>query len=122
MPVPLPTEVLFEMTRVGDYMRVSAIDPNTGIEAVTFGPANASPHSLQQAGRRKLAYVLAQRERPGWPADTPVVQTDQAQPVPQATASQPTPVVAPLEVPGNRARGVLPDQPAFTPYGPRGRR
>jgi hypothetical protein len=118
LPTPPLAEVLFEMTRVGDYIRVSAIDPRSGIEAVTFGPARATPFSLQQAARRKLEYLLAggvpQSAGPA-AGDTP--------PDEPAKPAEPAPIVPPLDVPGNRARGVRADPQNFTPYGPpRGRR
>ncbi|WP_445678650.1 DUF6898 family protein [Radicibacter daui] len=52
-------ETLFEMRRVGSYIRCSAIDPETGIEAVVTGPANSPGDSLRLAARRKLEYLLS---------------------------------------------------------------
>ncbi len=113
------SEVLFEMHRVGDYIRVTAIDPQTGREAVTFGPANATPFTLQQMAKRKLEYILGLHgpEENGQPearhgADSSTNQ-DGAAPL----------VVPPLNIPGNRAKGVVDAPPPFKAYGPpRGRK
>ena len=58
-------ETLFEMRRVGSYIRCSAIDPETGIEAVVTGPANSPGDSLRLAARRKLEYLIARHRAEG---------------------------------------------------------
>jgi hypothetical protein len=55
-------EALFEFHRVGDYMKVSALDPESGIEVSIVGPANASEHVLRTNALRKLAAVLRKRQ------------------------------------------------------------
>ncbi|WP_041795119.1 DUF6898 family protein [Pararhodospirillum photometricum] len=60
-----PREVLYEIRQSGAYMRVAAIDAETGIEAVMVGPASASLTTLQHNAARKLAFILSRNETPG---------------------------------------------------------
>ncbi|MBK1664147.1 hypothetical protein CKO38_03910 [Rhodospirillum rubrum] len=60
-PLP-PKDVLFEIRQTGAMVRVSAIDAQTGIEAVLVGPAAAGLHTLKINALRKLVYVI-ERER-----------------------------------------------------------
>jgi len=60
---PMPSEILFEVTQIGAYVKITAVDPQTGIEASVTGPASLSPHQLQQAAIRKLQYVLEKKKR-----------------------------------------------------------
>ncbi len=53
---------LIEYFRIGNSVKVSAIDPVTGIEASTVGPAHASDAQLAKAAAAKLRYVLARRK------------------------------------------------------------
>ena len=55
---PMPNEVIFEFIHRGAYVKVSAIDPATGIEASIVGDAQASEAQLQQLAAQKLAYVV----------------------------------------------------------------
>lgn len=57
MPAPL-NEVLFEFHRVGNVVKVSAIDPQTNTEVSIVGPPTAGEHALKMAALRKLQYVL----------------------------------------------------------------
>jgi hypothetical protein len=52
-------QVLFEMVRVGNAVKVTAIDPASGTEAVVVGSASLSRYSLEQAALRKLERLLA---------------------------------------------------------------
>ena len=52
-------EVIFEFRRIGDYVKVSAVDSLTNIEVSITGPARAERATLQAAALRKLRYVLA---------------------------------------------------------------
>jgi len=52
-------EVLFEMTRIGNSVKVTAIDTVTMVEASIVGPATASQRQLQANALRKLQFVLA---------------------------------------------------------------
>ncbi|ABC22630.1 DUF6898 family protein [Rhodospirillum rubrum] len=60
-PLP-PKDVLFEIRQSGAMVRVSAIDAESGIEAVLVGPAAAGLHTLKTNALRKLAFVI-ERER-----------------------------------------------------------
>ena len=51
-------EVLFEFRRIGRSVRVSAIDPKTGIEATMVGDIRAGMPTLKRNAARKLAYVM----------------------------------------------------------------
>jgi hypothetical protein len=58
-----PREILFEFVRIGDSVRVAAIDPESGEEAVAIGPASASRHDLEQLALGKLlGKLLRKRE------------------------------------------------------------
>jgi hypothetical protein len=54
-------EVYFEFQQVGNYVKVTAIDPVTMVEVSVTGAASASQYSLQQLALRRLEYVLARR-------------------------------------------------------------
>ena len=45
------TEVLIEMHRQGAYLKCTAIDPETGEEAIAVGPAKAPDEDAQRHGR-----------------------------------------------------------------------
>lgn len=51
-----------EMKTYGNYVRVTAIDPTTGIEVYVVGPKNAGQTALSRAAKRKLEYVLTKRK------------------------------------------------------------
>ncbi|MBI1185970.1 MAG: serine hydroxymethyltransferase [Alphaproteobacteria bacterium] len=52
-------EIFFEIARLGDVMRVSAIDGETGLEATAIGPANALQSDLERIALGKLERKLA---------------------------------------------------------------
>jgi len=54
-------EVLFEMQYVGRVVRVTAIDPATGVEVISVGDAERSVAELKRLAARKLMYVLKRR-------------------------------------------------------------
>jgi len=54
-------EVLFEMTRLGNCVKVCAIDTETLVEVSIIGPVAANPVYLRRTALRKLQYVLAKR-------------------------------------------------------------
>lgn len=60
------SEVLIEMRRLGDSVRVSAVCPVTGLEATIVGPASAGEALLAQAASAKLRWLLRKRA-PGGP-------------------------------------------------------
>lgn len=52
-------QVLFEMVRVGNAVKVTAIDAKSGTEAVVVGSATLSRYSLEQVALRKLERLMA---------------------------------------------------------------
>jgi len=60
-------EVLFEMQYVGRVVRVTAIDPMTGIEVVSVGDAERGVEALKRVAARKLMYVLRRRAEKSGP-------------------------------------------------------
>lgn len=55
-------EVLFEMVQIGNVIKVTAIDPVTGVEVSIVGSSNMSEFSLKANAKRKLEYVLRKRQ------------------------------------------------------------
>ena len=55
-------EYLLEFQRQGSYVRVAALDPVTGIEAVMVGAASASKDELSRLAIQKLKYVIARKQ------------------------------------------------------------
>lgn len=55
-------EVLFEFSRVGNVMRVTAIDVDSNTEIVIAGPATAPQAMLQNTALQKLRYVMAKKK------------------------------------------------------------
>jgi hypothetical protein len=53
--------VLLEFRPVGNSVKVSAIDQNTGTEVSIVGPRNAAESDLREAVIRKLKYVLEKK-------------------------------------------------------------
>jgi hypothetical protein len=60
-----PGETLFELTTIGQSVRVAAIDAATGVEVVVVGPVSASPSQLKALASRKLQLRLTRGET-GW--------------------------------------------------------
>jgi len=52
---------LIEFRRIGESVKVSAVDPATGIEVSIIGPASAGKAELSRNAINKLEYVLARR-------------------------------------------------------------
>lgn len=55
-------EVLFEYVRQGSSVKVTAIEPDTMVEAVVIVPANLSEKQMQERALQKLLYVMKKRE------------------------------------------------------------
>jgi|HigsolmetaAR201D_1030396.scaffolds.fasta_scaffold36242_2 hypothetical protein len=55
-------DVIFEFYRVGNAIKVSAVDPVTTVEVSIVGPATWDEAALKRAAMRKLEFVLAQRQ------------------------------------------------------------
>ncbi len=60
---PKKGEVLFEFRKIGNSVKVSAIDPQTNTEISIVGPATAGEYALKMAAIRKLQYVLGRGEK-----------------------------------------------------------
>lgn len=54
-------EYYLEFYPAGNMMKVSAIDPQTGEEAVVIGPLNASKSDLQKLAIQKLEYQISKK-------------------------------------------------------------
>ena len=55
-------EVLFEYVRQGALVKVTALEPETGVEAVVVMPVGLSEKEMQARAMQKLLYVLKKRE------------------------------------------------------------
>ncbi len=62
MPESADKDFLIEFVRIGNSVKVSAIDPATGIEASIVGPANMGEAQLSINAIAKLRYVLARKK------------------------------------------------------------
>lgn len=56
-------EILYEMQKIGNVVKVTAIDSLTGTEVTIQGPASAPAALLQHNACRKLGYVLAKQKK-----------------------------------------------------------
>jgi hypothetical protein len=54
-------EVIFEFYRLGNSVKVSAVDTETMTEVSVVGPVTASEATLRNTALRKLQFVLAKR-------------------------------------------------------------
>ena len=52
------TRFIVEFYQVGNSVKVTAIDPETFIEATIIGPTNAPRDQLSQLAVKKLLYIL----------------------------------------------------------------
>jgi hypothetical protein len=52
------TEVIFEFRQIGDYVKVSAVEPITNTEVSIVGSARADKAALKASALQKLRYVL----------------------------------------------------------------
>ena len=57
----MPKEIYVEFVVLGNTVKATAIDPETGEEASVIGPANAAQSTMAEAARRKLEYVLKKK-------------------------------------------------------------
>ena len=53
--------IYIEFVQQGNFIKATAIDSATGVEASIVGPASAAQGTLAEAARRKLEYVLRKR-------------------------------------------------------------
>ena len=61
---PRGTEVLLEFQRLGNCVKVTAVDPTTLVEVTIMGPPGCGRETLTRNAVRKLDYVLAKRTGP----------------------------------------------------------
>lgn len=59
--IPSLHQVLFEFQRIGNVMRVVAIDPVTMIEVTMVADPRQSQDTIKKVAARKLAYVIAKK-------------------------------------------------------------
>lgn len=62
---PPLNEVLFEMQRVGNALRVIVIDPNTATEVIMVADPRQGMETIKRLAVRKLAYVLEKKRAKG---------------------------------------------------------
>ena len=55
-------EVLFEYVRNGNFVKVTAVEPETKVEASVVVPAGLSQEQMQIHALQKLRYVLKKME------------------------------------------------------------
>ena len=53
----MPKEIFVEFIQMGNTVKATAIDPDTGQEASIVGPASAPRAILAENARKKLDYV-----------------------------------------------------------------
>ncbi len=58
-------EVLLEFQRLGNAVKVTAVDPVTLVEVSIMGPVTADRESLERTAIRKLDYILQRRAEKG---------------------------------------------------------
>ncbi len=56
------SEVLFEYVKSGTTVKVTAIETDTGVEAVVIVPAGLSEQQMQVKAMQKLLYILKKKE------------------------------------------------------------
>ena len=56
-------DIIIEFMRIGNSVKVSAMDPATLTEVTIVGPANAGEETLKRNVLKKLEFVLAKIQR-----------------------------------------------------------
>jgi hypothetical protein len=54
-------DIFVEFVILGNAVKATAIDPESGLEASVVGPANAPRAAMAQAARKKLEYVAKKK-------------------------------------------------------------
>jgi len=54
-------EIFVEFVILGNSVKATAIDPDSGLEASVVGPAGAPRTAMAQAARNKLNYVATKK-------------------------------------------------------------
>lgn len=57
------SQILYEYIRQGAYVKVTAIEPETKVEASVVVPANLPQEQMQVHALQKLLYVLKKMEK-----------------------------------------------------------
>ena len=63
-PMIGPKEIIIEFHRVGAYVKVSAVDPETLTEVSIVGDPAAGEAALKRVAVQRLEYVLARKAAP----------------------------------------------------------
>ena len=58
----LDKDIFVEFVIVGNSVKVTAIDPDTGLEACVIGPAGAPRDAMAAAARSKLNYLAKKQD------------------------------------------------------------
>ena len=56
------SEILFEYVRLGNSVKVTAIEPETKIEAAVVVPASLSQEQMKMQALNRLKYILKKKE------------------------------------------------------------
>ena len=54
-------EIFVEFVILGNSVKATAIDPESGLEASVIGPANAPRHAMAEAARNKLNFMAKKK-------------------------------------------------------------
>ena len=60
-PIENLSQVYFEFVRIGNSVKVSAIDPKTNTEVSIVGSPHVGSEALKQVAIRKLSYVIGKQ-------------------------------------------------------------
>jgi hypothetical protein len=63
MPDPEQREILLEYTRIGNSVRVVAVDAETGTEVTFQAPLHTSSAEMQRTAVSKLKYVMGKQKQ-----------------------------------------------------------
>ena len=59
----LDKRIIIEFVKVGNYVKVSAVDPTTRVEVSIVGDPSMSRATLERTAVQKLKYVLNKRKQ-----------------------------------------------------------
>jgi hypothetical protein len=54
-------DIFVEFVILGNSLKATAIDPDSGLEASVIGPASAPRHAMAEAARNKLNYMARKK-------------------------------------------------------------
>ncbi|MDX1948874.1 MAG: hypothetical protein SFT90_00035 [Rickettsiales bacterium] len=55
--------MIFEFTRLGSYVKICAVDEETGLEAVVTCPANISQSEMEQHAINRMKYLKEKNKK-----------------------------------------------------------